>query len=166
MWAHIAENKNIWAHLEERGRDCKGNSCLGLSALAENTWHQPGEGLFQPAPVLGLEFLPYILLWRLQTNVPGAVNLQRVRSCHLRKAWTLCRSPILIYTNLTPLGFAQIYKLGCQCLHLGVTSTNEIVMNSFFGASLAEASIALPVRGCPEPQAGQIYELAAFYYNL
>lgn len=32
-------------------------------------------------------------------------------------------------------------------------------MNSFFGASVAEASIALQWEGCPEPQALQIYEL-------
>lgn len=30
---------------------------------------------------------------------------------------------------------------------MGIKSLNEIVMNSFFGASLAEASAALPMRG-------------------
>lgn len=50
---------------------------------------------------------------------------------------------------------------------MGVKSPNEIVMKSFFGASLAEASIALPVKGAiRDPGAADLRAGYALYGNL
>lgn len=108
-------------------------------------------------------------LWRLQTKCPWCCEpLESEAGIWERPGpQSPCRPPFLIYTDLILLGFAQIYKLGCQHLHLGVKSPNEIVMKSFFGASLAEASIALPVKGAVRaPGAADLRAGCALYCNL
>lgn len=134
--------------------------------LAQNAWHQPGEALVRGSVslLLSRDHTSFLTswLWRPRTKCSWCCEPPESEA----GAWERPappgphRPPILIYTDLILLGFAQIYKLGCQHLHLGVKSPNEIVMKSFFGASLAEASIALPVKGA-DLRAG-----CALYCNL
>lgn len=108
-------------------------------------------------------------LWRLQTKCPWCCKPWHSKA----NIWEWsgpqgpCRPHILIYTDSMLLGFAQIYKLGCQYLCLGVRSPNEIVMNSFFGASLAQASIALPMKGVSRaPGTADLWAGCDLYCNL
>ena len=92
-----------------------------------------------------------------------------------------CWPPILIFTGSMSLGFAHIYKLGCQCLHLSIQSliTSTVLCctswtiegcwcqvskwdsDKQFLWSLPGRSISCFVneKGCPEPWTLKIYEL-------
>lgn len=136
-----------------------GNSSSGLW-LGLNTPHQLSEGSSQPATELGLRSLPYILVMRAPDQCPTCKpSASQKLASEKRLAIGALRPPILIYTGLTPLGSAQICQLGCQCLRLAL-SPNEIVMQCLWSLPGKSIICFANKRGCAEPQALLIYELA------
>ena len=134
--------------------------------------------------LLGWDFLPYILVMMSPDQAAQVLTTLRKSETGIWEEPSPqgpCWPPILIFTDSGSLGFADIYQLGCQCLHLGVQSLiTSIALHSTswtiegcwcqdskwdsdkqFLWSLPGRSINCFVneKGCLEPWALQIYEL-------